>query len=56
VFPYTEKAVRTQRTKIKREQMDLRRSQVLQLRKEGWSNVNIARIMELSESTIRSVK
>jgi DNA-binding NarL/FixJ family response regulator len=44
-----------ERVNIKDEQKALRRSQVFELRKKGWSNLAISRMMNVSVWTINSI-
>lgn len=51
----TSSELRTERANVKYEEKALRRSQVLELKKRGWNNQAIARIMDINESTVRII-
>jgi len=44
-----------ERINAKDEQKALRRSQIIEMRKRGWSNLAISRILDISEWTVKSV-
>jgi hypothetical protein len=44
-----------ERTNVKNEEKALRLSQILELQKKGWSTLGVARIINISEWTVRKI-